>query len=93
MRRLIDEVVLDDDERALSSTLPPLSDPSSAARAVYDAVAGFGPLQRHLDDPSVEALWTNARLTQGVRPTAHTWAQCESGSGRCRGGRPVRCRA
>jgi len=26
---------------------------------VYDAVAGFGPLQRHLDDPTIEELWIN----------------------------------
>ncbi len=54
MRQLIDEVVLDYDERALSSTMPQLPDPRVAAWAVYDAVAGFGPLQRHLDDPEVE---------------------------------------
>jgi hypothetical protein len=65
MRRLIDEVVLDDDERALSSTMPALPDPRQAARAVYDAVAGCGPLQRHLDDPDVEELWVNGRLTGG----------------------------
>ena len=59
MRRLIDEVVLHYDERALTSTLPPLPDPRTAARAVYDAVAGFGPLQRHLDDPTVEEIWIN----------------------------------
>ena len=59
MRRLIDEVVLDYDERALSSTMPALPDPRVAARAVYDAVAGFGPLQRHLDDPEVEEIWIN----------------------------------
>jgi pilus assembly protein CpaF len=59
MRRLVDEVVTDYDERSLTSSLPPLPDPRSAARAVYDSVAGFGPLQRHLDDPSVEELWIN----------------------------------
>lgn len=59
MRRLVDEVVSDYDERALTSSLLPLSDVRSAARAVYDAVAGFGPLQRHLDDPEVEELWIN----------------------------------
>ena len=59
MRRLIDEVVLDYDERSLSSTLPALPDPRQAARTVYDAVAGFGPLQRHLDDPEVEEIWIN----------------------------------
>ncbi len=65
MRRLIDEVVLDYDERALTSTLPPLPDPRVAARAVYDAVAGLGPLQRYLDDPEIEELWVTRRLTVG----------------------------
>jgi len=59
VRRLVDEVVLDYDDRALTSSLPPLADPQVAARAVYDAVAGFGPLQRHLDDPTVEEIWIN----------------------------------
>ncbi len=59
MRRLVDDVVNDYDERALTSSLPPLPDARSAARAVYDAVAGFGPLQRHLDDPTVEEIWIN----------------------------------
>jgi len=56
MRRLIEEVVLDDDddERALCSTSLALPDPRQAAGAVYDAVAGFGPLQRHLDYPEIE---------------------------------------
>jgi pilus assembly protein CpaF len=65
MRRLVDEVVHDYDERTLTSSLPPLPDPRSAARAVYDSVAGFGPLQRHLDDPSVEEIWINERLWWG----------------------------
>ena len=29
------------------------------ARAVLDAVAGFGPLQRYLDDPGIEEIWIN----------------------------------
>ena len=59
MRRLVDEVVSHYDERALTSALSPLLDSQQAARTVYDAVAGFGPLQRHLDDPTVEELWIN----------------------------------
>ena len=59
MRRLVDEVVTDYDERALTSALAPLTDSRQAARSVYDAVAGFGPLQRHLDDPTVEEIWVN----------------------------------
>ena len=52
--------------RALTSKLPPLPDPRAATRAVYDAVAGFGPLQRHLDDPEVDAIWINGRMTRGL---------------------------
>jgi pilus assembly protein CpaF len=59
VRRLVDEVITDYDERSLSSTLPPLPDRSRASRDVYDAVAGFGPLQRYLDDPVVEEIWVN----------------------------------
>ena len=59
MRRLVEEAVADYDERSLSGGLPPLADPTSAVRTVMDAVAGFGPLQRYLDDPEVEELWIN----------------------------------
>ena len=59
VRRLVDEVVADYDERSLTSALPPLADIRQATRSVYDAVAGFGPLQRHFDDPTVEEIWIN----------------------------------
>jgi pilus assembly protein CpaF len=59
VRLLVEQVVADYDERTLSSSLPPLTDPRGAVRAVYDAVAGFGPLQRYLDDPVVEEIWIN----------------------------------
>jgi len=59
VRLLVDEVVADYDERTLTSSLPSLPDPRTAARVVYDAVVGFGPLQRHLDDPTVEEIWIN----------------------------------
>ncbi len=65
VRRLVDEVVGEYDERALTSSLAPLVDSAAAARSVFDAVAGFGPLQRHLDDDSVEEIWINERLTAG----------------------------
>jgi pilus assembly protein CpaF len=57
VRRLVEEVVADYDERTLTSSLAPLADPRAAARAVDDDVAGFGPLQRHLDDPAMEETW------------------------------------
>jgi pilus assembly protein CpaF len=59
VRRLVDQVVNDYDERSLSGGLPVLADLGLAARQVWDAVAGLGPLQRYLDDPSVEEIWVN----------------------------------
>ncbi|MDP9394314.1 MAG: CpaF family protein, partial [Actinomycetota bacterium] len=46
VRALVDEVIGEYDERSLTSSLPPLVDSRLAAKQVYDAVAGFGPLQR-----------------------------------------------
>jgi pilus assembly protein CpaF len=57
--RLIDEVVSDYLDRAVTSQLPPLGDTAPVARAVLDAVAGFGPLQPFLDDPTIEEIWIN----------------------------------
>ena len=83
VRRLVDEVVADYDERSLTSNLPPLLDPHHAAKAVYDAVAGFGPLQRHLDDPTVEEIWINERLTgwstRSVRVGSCRYMLCHGG--------------
>ena len=59
VRRIIDEIVIAYDERSLTRPLPPLGDPVSTAKAVLDAVAGFGALQPYLDDPKVEEIWIN----------------------------------
>ena len=45
VRRLVGEVVTEYDERTLSGGLPSLGDSDLAARSVFDAVAGYGPLQ------------------------------------------------
>lgn len=58
-RSLIDEVIGHYEERVATSALPPLIDRGDAARFVFDQVAGFGQLQRFLDDPDVEELWVN----------------------------------
>jgi pilus assembly protein CpaF len=57
VRRLVDEVISDYDERSIGSTLPQLVDARQTARRVFDAVAGFGALQKYLDDPTVEEIW------------------------------------
>jgi pilus assembly protein CpaF len=59
IKALIDEVLTDYAERTLTSTLPPLGDAAVVARQIYDAVAGLGPLQRYLDDPTIEEIWIN----------------------------------
>jgi pilus assembly protein CpaF len=59
IRRLVDDVIADYDERTLTGAMPALADRGTAARSVYDAVAGFGPLQPYLDDPEIEEIWIN----------------------------------
>ncbi len=58
-RELVEEVVLHYEERASVSSLPGLYNRNSAKREIFDAVAGFGPLQRFLDDTEVEEIWVN----------------------------------
>ena len=59
VRLLVRDVVADYSERSLASALPPIGDPDEVVRDVLDRVAGFGPLQRWLDDPEVEEVWVN----------------------------------
>jgi pilus assembly protein CpaF len=58
-RALIEEVIAHYEERVPTSALPPLLDRPGAARHVFDSLAGFGPLQRFLDDPEIEEIWVN----------------------------------
>ena len=59
VRRLVREAVADYDERSLLGGMPVLTDVAAASRAVWDTVAGYGPLQQYFDDPSVEEIWVN----------------------------------
>lgn len=52
VRHLVDELVNDH-----ATDLPGVAD--EVARSVYDAVAGFGPLQQYFDDERVEEVWIN----------------------------------
>ena len=52
-------MVADYSERSVNSALPPIVDAESVVRDVLDRVAGFGPLQRYLDDPQIEEIWVN----------------------------------
>ncbi|HYN30256.1 MAG TPA: ATPase, T2SS/T4P/T4SS family [Dermatophilaceae bacterium] len=59
VQRLVRDAVEDYDERSVHGDMPLLEDVDTAAKAVWDTVAGFGPLQQYLDDPSVEEIWVN----------------------------------
>jgi pilus assembly protein CpaF len=56
---LVDEVVADYRDRAITTRLPPLGDADRVARGVVDSIAGYGPLQPLFDDPTVEEIWIN----------------------------------
>jgi pilus assembly protein CpaF len=51
VRSLVDEVIAD---------LVPDDSTAQAARSAFDAIAGFGALQRFFDDETVEEVWINA---------------------------------
>jgi pilus assembly protein CpaF len=57
--RLVDDAVADYRDRAITSALPALLDIDAVSRNIRDAVAGFGPLQPLLDDPTIEEIWIN----------------------------------
>ena len=58
-RRLAEQVIAAYDQRSLSGSVPALADPGQVVTELLARVAGFGPLQRYLDDPSVEEVWIN----------------------------------
>ena len=59
VRALVAAAVADYDERSVAGLVPPLSDNEQAHKELLDAIAGLGPLQRYLEDPSIEELWIN----------------------------------
>lgn len=59
VRTLIEAALAAYEQRSLVSDLPPITDPDALIQQVHDAVAGFGPLQRYLDDPGIEEIWIN----------------------------------
>src|SRR5699024_10413062 len=60
VRELVATATSDYDARSMHAALPMLDDVVSTQQAVFDAVAGFGPLQPLLDDPEVEEIWINS---------------------------------
>lgn len=59
VRALVVDALADYDSRSVAGLVPPVVDPEQTAKDVLDAVAGLGPLQRFLDDPTIEEVWIN----------------------------------
>src|SRR3954451_22454241 len=59
VRRFAQTAVRAHDQRSLSGVVRPIDDPDRTVDALVARVAGFGPLQGYLDDPSVEEIWIN----------------------------------
>jgi pilus assembly protein CpaF len=57
---LVQEALTHWEQQALVGAVTPVDDRAAMARTVLDNVAGFGPLQRYLDDPDVEEIWINS---------------------------------
>lgn len=59
VRRIAEAVVRTHDERSLTGVVAPVVDVSAMVAELVARVAGFGPLQKYLDDPEVEEVWIN----------------------------------
>ncbi len=59
VRRFALSAVRAHDHRSLSGVVRPVEDPDQVVDELVARVAGFGPIQRYLDDPSVEEVWIN----------------------------------
>jgi len=59
VRRIVEGVVRDHDARSLTGAVAPVTDVESLVGELVARVAGFGPLQPFLDDPTVEEVWIN----------------------------------
>ena len=59
VKKLVDQAVAAWEERALAGAVPAIADRGAVTQSVMDNVAGLGPLQRYLDDPSIEEIWIN----------------------------------
>lgn len=60
VRRLATALVREHDERSLTGVVAPVADPGALVSELVARVAGFGPLQPFLDDPTIEEVWINS---------------------------------
>lgn len=58
-RAVIDQVVSSAEIARTRAGLPPAAASGALSKAVFDNVAGLGPLQEYLDDDEIEEIWLN----------------------------------
>ncbi|ACZ30064.1 type II secretion system protein E [Xylanimonas cellulosilytica DSM 15894] len=56
---LVADAVSDYTDRTTRGLVPALPDAVETSRTLVDLLAGLGPLQQYLDDPTVEEVWLN----------------------------------
>lgn len=59
VRQLAIDVVAEHEKRSLTGAVRSLDEPDRIVGGIVADVAGFGPLQPFLDDPTVEEVWIN----------------------------------
>ncbi len=59
VRVLAKGIVAEHDQRSLTGAVLPIEDHEAVVDELVARVAGFGVLQKYLDDPSVEEIWIN----------------------------------
>jgi pilus assembly protein CpaF len=59
VRQIVEQVVADYDRQSLTGAVAPIEDQGPVLEELLARVAGFGPLQCYLDDPTVEEIWIN----------------------------------
>ena len=59
VRSLASRLVAAHNQRSLTGAVVPVADEAGVVDELVARVAGFGPLQRYLDDPEVEEIWIN----------------------------------
>ncbi|MDQ3616984.1 MAG: CpaF family protein, partial [Actinomycetota bacterium] len=59
VRHIAERLVAERDQRSLTGAVSPVGDHEVVVEELVARVSGFGPLQRYLDDPTVEEIWIN----------------------------------
>ncbi|MGK2876196.1 MAG: hypothetical protein ACSLEW_11240 [Nocardioides sp.] len=60
VRRLVEDVLRSHDAASLTGAVAAVTDSEAVVSELIARVAGYGPLQVFLDDPTIEEIWINS---------------------------------